>query len=217
MRGIISGSPAKIASWPRSLKARAMPRLGGRLPPPEKTRNRMRAMSAPRRAPRAAELFGQSQQAAAGQYLVDDRLFEPELGKQPQPEIRLQRQAARQNGFGLVHTPRQRKRDRLADIERTEADDLRRLSIARGRVVIPAFEKRDDAERAMRFVGHPIEWAQAQRPLRMRRSPGPVAFEGENPRGVKMGHRGGRIKRQSAVDAAQRCWMVALQLRDDRS
>src|SRR5579883_332479 len=34
-RGTISGRPAKETRWPRSVKTRAIPRLGGRLPPPD--------------------------------------------------------------------------------------------------------------------------------------------------------------------------------------
>src|ERR1700722_912644 len=47
-RGTISGRPAKATSWPRSVRARAMPRLGGRLPPPDQFNQRIRAISSSR-------------------------------------------------------------------------------------------------------------------------------------------------------------------------
>src|SRR5579859_7441892 len=43
-RGAISGRPAKATSCPRSVSARATPRLGGRLPPPDQFNQRNRAI-----------------------------------------------------------------------------------------------------------------------------------------------------------------------------
>src|SRR5579863_6092120 len=46
-RGTISGRPAKATSCPRPVSARAMPRLGGRLPPPDQFNHSIRAMFVP--------------------------------------------------------------------------------------------------------------------------------------------------------------------------
>src|SRR4029077_967789 len=44
-RGTISGRPANASSCPRSVNTRAMPRLGGRFPPPDQFSQRIRAIS----------------------------------------------------------------------------------------------------------------------------------------------------------------------------
>src|SRR5579863_3941252 len=41
-RGTISGRPAKVTWWPRSVRTRATPRLGGRFPPPDQFSQRIR-------------------------------------------------------------------------------------------------------------------------------------------------------------------------------
>src|SRR3569832_2251626 len=46
-RGTISGLPAKATSCPRSVSVRAMPRLGGRLPPPDQFSQSILAIAAP--------------------------------------------------------------------------------------------------------------------------------------------------------------------------
>src|SRR5579883_1626023 len=43
-RGTISGRPAKTTSWRRSVSTRAMPKLGGRLPPPDQLSQMILAM-----------------------------------------------------------------------------------------------------------------------------------------------------------------------------
>src|SRR5579883_683350 len=107
-RGTISGRPANTTSWPRSDKTRAMPRLGGRFPPPDQFNHRIFAIC------RLLQRYPIN-------HLANDRLggaaTELAVTTQQLPHIDIGEdgQHFRQFGAGVAGNPRELRGKRRAD------------------------------------------------------------------------------------------------------